>query len=49
MTYQNDSTLSEQFLDHFSVQGLDALPELIRIVLNNTTQLERQKFLGADM
>ncbi|BDI31588.1 transposase for insertion sequence element ISRM5 [Capsulimonas corticalis] len=47
MTYQNDCTLSEQFLDQLCGQGLDALPELIRIVLNNAMQLERQKFLGA--
>jgi len=47
MTYVNDSTLSELFLDQLCGQGFDALPELFRIVLNNAMQLERQKFLGA--
>ena len=47
MTYQNDSTLSEQFLDQLCGSGFDALPELFRILLNSAMQLERQKFLGA--
>jgi putative transposase len=47
MTYQNDSTLSEQFLEPLSGSGFDALPELFRILLNSAMQLERQKFLGA--
>lgn len=47
MTYQNDSTLSEQFLEQLCGSGFDALPELFRILLNSAMQLERQKFLGA--
>ena len=35
MTYQNDSTLSEQFLDQLCGSGFDALPELFRILLNS--------------
>jgi transposase-like protein len=47
MTYQSDSTLSPQLLEQLSSQGFDALPELIRILINSAMQLERQKFLGA--
>lgn len=47
MTYSTDSTLSDQILDHLTSQGLDALPELFRILINSAMQLERQKFLGA--
>jgi transposase-like protein len=47
MTYQSDSTLSAQLLEQLSSQGLDALPELFRILINSAMLLERQKFLGA--
>jgi transposase-like protein len=47
MTYQSDSTLSDQLLEQLSSQGLDALPELFRILINSAMLLERQKFLGA--
>jgi len=47
MTYQKDSTLSDQLLEQLSAQGIDALPELFRILLNSAMHLERQKFLGA--
>jgi transposase-like protein len=47
MTYQGDSTLSDQLLEQLSSQGLDALPELFRILINSAMLLERQKFLGA--
>lgn len=47
MTYQTDSTLSELFLEQLCGQGLDALPELFRVILNSAMQIERQRFLGA--
>lgn len=47
MTYQSDSTLSPQLLEQLSSEGFDALPDLIRILINSAMQLERQKFLGA--
>ena len=45
MTYENDYTIPEEIMEQICEQGLDALPELIRIVLNRlirtTNGLER--------
>lgn len=46
MTYQADCTLPTELLEQVAEQGLDILPELIRIVINNAMQVERQKYLG---
>ena len=46
MTYQADCTLPNELLEQISAQGLDFLPELIRVVINNAMQIERQKYLG---
>ncbi len=34
MTYQSDYTLSQEVLEHLSEEGLDAIPEMIRVVIN---------------
>ena len=47
MTYQNDSTLSAPLLEQLTTQGLDALPDLFRVLLNAAMQIERQKHIGA--
>jgi len=47
MTYQNDCTLPEEILEQLTSEGLDALPEMIRIIINQAMELERQKHLGA--
>lgn len=47
MTYQEDCTLPEEFLEQLAIEGLDGLPEMIRIVVNEAMKLERQKHLGA--
>jgi putative transposase len=39
-------SLPNELLEQISAQGLDFLPELIRIVINNAMQIERQKYLG---
>jgi len=46
MTYQADCTLPNELLEQISAQGLDFLPELIRVVINNAMQIERQQYLG---
>jgi transposase-like protein len=46
MTYQDDFTLPTELLEQVTEQGLDYLPELIRIVINTAMQAERQKYLG---
>ena len=49
MTYQPDYTvsgLSQELLERLTEEGLDALPEMIRIVINAAMQAERLKYLG---
>jgi hypothetical protein len=46
MTYHDDFTLPTELLEEMAGQGLDFLPELIRIVVNTAMQDERQKYLG---
>ncbi len=47
MTYQQpDFTLPAELLEQIAEQGLDALPELIRIVINEAMRMERQQYLG---
>lgn len=49
MTYQPDYTvsgLSQELLERLTEEGLDALPEMIRIVINSAMQAERLKYLG---
>ncbi len=46
MTYQDHFTLPTELLEQVAEQGLDFLPELIRIVINTAMQIERQKHLG---
>ncbi len=46
MTYPDDFTLPPALLEEVSQQGLEIVPELIRIVLNAAMQAEREKHLG---
>jgi len=46
MTHQNDCTLPSELLEQVAEQGVDYLPELIRIVINTAMQAEGQKYLG---
>jgi transposase-like protein len=47
MTYQEDFTLPAEILEQIASQGLEALPEMIRIVVNAAMQAERQAYLRA--
>jgi len=41
MTYQNDFT----FIQDLDAKGLDALPELLRVLINQAMQVERSRYL----
>jgi antitoxin component of MazEF toxin-antitoxin module len=45
MTYQNNITLPTEILEQIAEEGLDVLPELIRLVINTTMQFEWQNLL----
>jgi transposase-like protein len=47
MTYREDFTLPSEILEQITSQGFEALPELIRIVINAAMQAERQQHLNA--
>lgn len=47
MTRQSDCTLSDSLIQMIAEQGLDAMPELIRIIVNAAMQSERQQYLRA--
>jgi transposase-like protein len=48
MTYRNDFTVPAGLMEQVAEQGLDVLPELIRIVLNAAMQAERSEHLQAE-
>ena len=43
MTHQNDYKLTNELMG----KGLEAVPELLRVLLNNAMQVERAKYLQA--
>ena len=47
MTYQTNCTLSKELLEQIVAQGLDAVPEMIRTIINTAMQIERQEHLRA--
>jgi putative transposase len=44
MTHQNDYTLNKELAE----KGLEAVPELLRVLINNAIQAERSKYLQAE-
>ncbi len=47
MTHQNDYNLSAGTIEEITRNGLNAVPELMRVLLNNIMQVERSKYLQA--
>ena len=46
MTYQDDCTLPVEFLEQLTREGLEGLPELVRVLVNEAMRIERQNYLG---
>ncbi|MDB5080628.1 MAG: transposase [Chloroflexi bacterium] len=46
MTYTADFTLPVGFLEQLSEQGLEAIPEMIHILINTAMLAERQRFVN---
>jgi len=47
MTHQNNYTFSPNLLEDLMRQGLDGVPEMLRVMLNTAMQVEREKYLQA--
>jgi transposase-like protein len=48
MTYRQDFTLPAELMEQVAEQGMEILPELIRIVINAAMQAERSEYLQAE-
>lgn len=48
MTYREDFTLPAELLEQVQEQGLDVLPELIRVILNTAMMAEREQHMNAE-
>jgi putative transposase len=48
MTYREDFTLPAELLEQVQEQGLEALPELMRVILNTAMQAEREQYMNAE-
>ena len=46
MIYNNDCTLPKEYLEQLTEDGLDSLPEMIRLLVNQAMQIERDKHLN---
>ena len=47
MIYENNCTLPKEYLEQLINQGIEGLPDLIRTLVNEAMQIERESFLGA--
>ena len=47
MIYKNDCTLPTEYLEQLTEQGLEVLPEMIRVIVNEAMRIEREDHLGA--
>ena len=46
MTYQANYSVPNEFMEQIALEGLEAVPEMIRIILNMAMKAERQQYLG---
>jgi putative transposase len=49
MTYKEDYSIPEEVLEQICAEGFDALPDLVRIMINTAMRIERQRHLGAGL
>ena len=47
MTHQTNCTLPQELMDKVSAEGLERIPELIRVIVNSAMQAEREQYLQA--
>ena len=48
MTYQENYNLSSSTVEELTRNGLEAIPELVRVILNSVMQAERSNYLQAE-
>lgn len=47
MIYRTDCTLPNEYLELLAQQGLDGLPDLVRVLVNEAMRIERENYIGA--
>ena len=47
MIYKNNCTLPSEYLEEHAKQGLDGLPDLFRVLVNEAMRIERENYLNA--
>lgn len=47
MIYKDDCTLTKEYLEQLAEQGLEGLPDLVRVLINQAMQIERENYLHA--
>ena len=47
MIYKSDCTLPTEYLKQLTEQGLEGLPDMIRLMVNEAMRIERDSYLGA--
>ena len=47
MIYKSDCTLTKEYLEQLAEQGLEGLPDLVRVLINQAMQIERENYLHA--
>ena len=47
MTHQENYNLSSSTVEELTRNGLEAIPELVRVILNSVMQAERSKYMQA--
>lgn len=47
MIYKEDCTLPKEYVEQLTAGGMEALPDMIRILINEAMQIEREKHIQA--
>ena len=47
MIYKKDCTLPTEYLKQLAEQGLEGLPDLVRVLVNQAMQIERENYFHA--
>ena len=45
MIYKNNCTLAQEYLERLTEHGLDGLPDLLRVLINQATRIEKENYL----
>ena len=47
MIYKNDCTLPKEYLEQLTAEGLEGLPDMLRVLVNEAMQIERSRHMNA--